>query len=739
MNGDRPLDRLAGMAGILPGYRDALGQDHVIADRTKIALLRAMHIDAGSPEAIQASLRRLEDEPWRRMVEPVCVVRVKRGARYTAALALPADFASSAVQWQFEMEDGERRSGRARFGDLPLIGSKDVDGRTIERRRLTLPFPVAMGQHRLVLRADDVAHEATLPVIAAPQRCYLPPHGADEDPRMWGLTLQLYGLRSQRNWGIGDFADLQQLADRVAPLGAAAIGLSPLHALFPQWPDHRSPYSPSHRRFLAVHYIAVDALDDFAECDEARRTAESDDFRRRLEAARQTPLVDYTAVLALKRPVLELLYRSFRERHLARDDDSRARSFRAFQGKWGLSLRQFALFQALSERYPHDPWRRWPEPYRDPKSPEVAHFAEQHLERVEFHEYLQWQAEFQVDAADERARDAGMKLGLYHDLALAPDGSGAEAWANPALFASGATLGAPPDPWNHLGQNWGLPPYVPLALRTDAYRQISGVVRAVMARGGALRIDHAIGLERMFWIPEGTGPADGGYVRYPVDELFAVIALESVREKSLVIGEDLGTLPPGFHKRMQSAGMLSYRLLYFEQDRRGEFITPGRYPALATVAVTTHDLATLPGYWEARDLHVRDELEQFPSEDVRLASFKQREKDRRALVRALKREGLLPASVPDDSELTFEIMAAAYRFIARTPSLLMLLSLEDVAWEKDQANLPGTVDKHPNWQRKLSLALERLKDDERLQSLAQAINEERGPRRVAPARKDRAS
>lgn len=736
MNGDRPLDRLAELAGILPGYRDALGQDHVSGDHTKVALLRAMHIDADSPDAIQASLRRSENEPWLRMTDPVAVVRVKRGARYTAAIALPADFASSAVEWRFEMEDGARRSGRARFGDLPLIASKTVDGRLIERRTLALPFPVVMGRHRLVLRADD--QEMALPLIAAPQRCYLPPHGADEDSRVWGLTLQLYGLRSQRNWGIGDFADLRELVDTVAPLGAAAIGLNPLHALFPQWPDHRSPYSPSHRRFLAIHYIAVDALEDFAECEEARRMAESDDFRRRLEAARQAPLVDYVAVLALKRPIFELLWRSFRERHLARDGE-RARSFREFQKKWGLSLRQFALFQALSEQHPHDNWRRWPEGYRAPKTAEAAEFERHNIERVEFHEYLQWLADRQVDAADEHARAAGMKLGLYHDLALAPDGSGAEAWANPNLFARGATLGAPPDLWNQLGQNWGLPPYMPLALRADGYSQISGVLRAIMARGGALRIDHAIGLERMFWIPEGMGPADGGYVRYPVDELFAVIALESVREKSLVIGEDLGTLPEGFHKRMQSANMLSYRLLYFEQDTRGEFVAPDRYPKLATVAVTTHDLATLPGYWEARDLHVRDRLKQFPAEDVKAASFKQREKDRRALVRTLKREGLLPPSVPDDSTLSFEIMVAAYRYIARTPSLLMLLSIEDVAGEMEQANLPGTLDEHPNWQRTLSLALERLKDDERLHSLARAVDEERGPRSVVAPRKDRAS
>ena len=724
MTDDTPLARLALKAGIQPGYRDALGDTHVITDETKVALLRAMNIAADSADAIEATLHRVDREPWLRMVDPVMLIRAKRGARAEVSVTLPVDRAQAGINWVLHLDNGRRRRGTIRFGDLPVRDARQVDNRLIERRMLTLPFPPTIGRHRLDLRLES-GERASLPLIVAPRQCHVPETGG-KAPRLWGLTLQLYGLRSRQNWGIGDFKDLEHMAGSMASLGAAAVGLNPLHALFPNWPNHRSPYSPSHRQFLATHYLSIEAMEDFAECDEARRMMATSDAQQRLDAARQSALVDYGQVLSLKHPIFEQLYRSFRERHLAQADDARAQDFRAFQTSRGEALYRFALFEALSETFRGESWRQWPVPYRDPNTPETRAFAEQHRERIEFHEYLQWQADHQASGAQEAALSAGMTLGLYHDLALAPDGNGAEIWANQGLFACGATLGAPPDLWNQLGQNWGLPPYIPEALRHDAYSQWSHVIRAIMSHGGAIRVDHAIGLERMFWIPEGAGPADGGYVRYPVDELFGVLALESARQKSVVVGEDLGTLPDGFHDRMKAAAMLSYRLLYFEQDKRGEFIAPRRYPPLAAVAVTTHDLATLPGYWQGHDIEVRAALNQFPSADIKATSVKLRERDRRALIRALVREGLLPRDTASNGPLTDDILDAIYRFIARTPSMLMLLGIEDAAGETEQANLPGTVDQHPNWQRKLSLSVEGLKASGRLQALARAIVEERG-------------
>lgn len=719
MSDATPLARLAVMAGIQPDYRDALGDVHVVSDQTKVALLRAMQIPADSPDAIADSLRRLDTQSWRRMTDAVTLVRAKRGARAVISVTLPADRAKAQMAWVLELENGKRQKGHVCFGDLPVGEVRQLEGQSIERRSFTLPFALTIGRHRLDLRLES-GEQASLPLIVVPRQCHLP-----ADPRLWGLTVQLYGLRSSQNWGIGDFADLQQMVQAMGSMGASAIGLNPLHALFPQWPNHRSPYSPSHRQFLATHYLAIEAMEDFAECPEARQILANEDTQQRLAAARHSDLVDYVQVAALKWPIFVALYRSFQEHHLGNTDDSRTRNFRAFQASKGDALHRFALFEALSETFDGKPWRQWPMPYRDPDSGETRAFAEQHRERIEFHEYLQWQADCQVNAAQDAALAAGMTLGLYHDLALAPDSSGAEIWANQGLFAHGATLGAPPDLWNQLGQNWGLPPYVPQAMRADAYNQWSAVIRALMSRGGALRMDHAIGLERMFWIPEGAGPADGGYVRYPVDELFGVLALESVRQQSLVVGEDLGTLPDGFHGRMKDAAVLSYRLLYFEQDKRGAFIAPRRYPPLAAVAVTTHDLATLPGYWTGHDLDVRAGLNQFPSEAMKQESVKARARDRRALVRALVREGLLPGDTSIDTPLTEDLLTAIYRFIARTPSLLMLLSMEDAVGEVEQVNLPGTVDQHPNWQRKLSVSIDELTASARLQALARAIVEER--------------
>jgi 4-alpha-glucanotransferase len=297
---------------------------------------------------------------------------------------------------------------------------------------------------------------------------------------------------------------------------------------------------------------------------------------------------------------------------------------------------------------------------------------------------------------------------------------------NQRLLAHGATLGAPPDDWNLKGQNWGLPPYNPLALREAAFRPFIEVVRANLGHGGALRIDHVMGLERLFWIPPGFGPADGGYVRYPVDALFGILALESRRQKSLVIGEDLGTVSEGFRRRMRRAAVLSYRLLYFSRDGRGRYLAPRAYPRAAAVAANTHDVATLAGFWRGRDLDVRTALDLFPSEDAKRAAYEQRAADRRALLRALEREGLLTTAATPEGELSFETVRAIFRFLARTPCRLLLVDLADALGEVEQINVPGTVDEHPNWRRRLTVDIERLARDPRVIALAAAIREERG-------------
>ena len=666
----------------------------------------------------------------------VLVTPHARGARLRVPLTLPATAEGQRIGWRFEKEIGEARHGNVRFGELPLLEGRKLDGVAFERRALEISIPTGPGYHRLRVFGSWLGglggdnEGMSLPVIVVPNRCYVPRRRRDQG-RAWGIGIQLYGLRSARNWGIGDFTDLARFLGIAARMGADAVGLNPLHALFPGNPERISPYSPSDRRFLSMLYIDVEAIADFAECEPAKDLLGGADLRLRLDAVRKTALVDYSEVAALKRHALELVFRSFRERHLGGKSPSamseRGAAFRRFQLTGGEMLDRIGIFQALSDQFgPDNTWWDWPELYRDCESAEVAKFATDHRDQIEFFQYLQWQANQQLRIATQAARDAGMAIGLYHDLALAADSAGAESWMNRGLIAKNISLGAPPDEWNHRGQDWGLPAYNPLALRAAAYAPFAATVRANMEHGAALRVDHVMGLERMYWIPRGADPQDGGYVRAPAADLIGVLALESSRQKCLVIGEDLGTLPEGFRERMRAAGILSYRLLYFAQDAHGDFVAPRRYPSSALVAIGTHDLATFPGFWRGRDLDMRTELGLYPSRETEALAHQRRVRECLRLIKAFKREGLLPVSFADDTtEFSFDLVQAAYRFLARSPAMLLLLHLEDALGEENQINMPGTVAEYPNWRRKMLIDVEELERDRRIMALAAAIRDER--------------
>lgn len=738
MNVSDGFQHLAALAGIIPSYTDSWGHKRSVPEATQRAILSAMGLACETSEQIEANIRRLEDEPWRRPLDPVVVTRRGKGGRIGIPLFVDADVRHERLEWRLELEHGEARDGVVQPSELPLEDSRDVNGETRERRILTPGFPVPHGYHRfrLFVAPAEEDEPASCPIVVVPRKCYVP-SSFRRGGRSWGYALQLYALRSERNWGIGDFTDLTEFARLAAQQGAAAIGLNPLHAMFPENPAHHGPYSPSHRQFLAYLYIDPEAVPEFAECEEARNLVGNAAFREEAESLQAEELVDYERVAGLKRPVLELLYGTFRERHLGPTGEpprsDRGAGFRRFQRLNGQALENLGRFHALCEHFgskarPGD----WPAAYRDPEAKEVHDFARRNRERVEFFHYLQWVADQQLTTAAEAARDGGCEIGLYHDLALAPDGGGAEAWGNRNVLAAGVALGAPPDDWNLKGQNWGLPPYSPVGLRAHGYQPFIDVIRANMRNAGALRLDHAMWLERMYWIPDGANPHDGGYVRYPVDDLMGILALESQRQRCLVIAEDLGTVPEGFRDRMRAAEMMSYRLLFFSSDDAGEFLAPKDYVAPAAVAVSTHDLATLAGFWKERDLNVRAELGLYPSEQARDDAHRQRAEEKRALLRALKKEGILSSGFPDDvEEFSFELVTAVHRFLARTPCRLLLVSLEDAFGETDQVNLPGTTTENPNWKRKVRVALERFADDPRLIAIAAAISEERGARSTA--------
>jgi (1->4)-alpha-D-glucan 1-alpha-D-glucosylmutase len=730
-----PLDALCALHGVASEYTDIWGETQPASDETRCAILKALGVIEEGEDLERAAQKHLA-EAWREIAPPAAVFCVT-DRPYRLPLKFHRRNLTATYRWSLTLEDGARYAGEFRPADLEILKRCDVDGEEYVEVTAEWRDTLPLGYHDWRLSGPDVPPGAHTVIVVAPERCYLPP-ALEGGARTWGAALQLYMLRSERNWGIGDFTDLRTAIEHWGHRGAGVLGVNPLHALFPHNPSHTSPYSPSSRLFLNVLYIDVEAIPEARECADVLSMLVSAQFQSSVRAARATELVDYPRVAGLKMPVFERLYRHFREHHLAADTE-RAEAFRTFQHDGGTRLRQHALFEALQAHFHHeDPavwgWPVWPEPYRDPASAEVARFADANVERVEFFEYLQWNADQQLAHASRRAVDLNYAVGMYQDLAISIDRAGAESWANQDVYAVGASVGAPPDEVNLKGQNWGLPPLRPERLRATGYAPFIATLRANMRHAGALRIDHVMGLYRLYWIPPGFSAAQGAYVAYPFQDLLGILALESHRNRCMVIGEDLGTVPDEVREGLERARVMSYRLLFFERTESGDYKKPEEYPVDALVAASTHDLATLTGFWEGHDLEMRRKLHLFPSEEIRERYVVNRASERARLAFALEREKLLPAGEsvnPVASPMTAELARAVHIYLAKTPSRLLVVQPEDILGVRDQANMPGTVEEQPNWRRKLPLTLEQMERDPRFVALAEALG------KLRPAREER--
>ena len=735
------LARLADAHGIEIDYYDIWGERHRVPDATIVALLAAIGIDATDTPEAEAALRAIDGALDERRIAPLVVVR-----EHLRPWVLPCRFPRALLEASFEARVTREGSKEPHDAEVTILrrGALNTGSAACVGVDLALSTTLPPGYHQVDLFAGGtiVAHTCC---AVAPATCYVPVGPRDE--RTWGAAAQLYGLRSDRNWGIGDFTDLATLADQWGARGAGVIGINPLHALTPSQPWRASPYSPSSRQFRNTLYLDVEAIAEFRECARARAYVASAEFQAELAASRAAALVDYAAVAAAKGPMLELLYRHFRTRHLEAGD-ARANAFRGYVARGGDALYRYALFEALQEHFHRDDpdvwgWPAWPGPFRNPDAPAVARFAADHAERVDFFIYLQWQAELQLAAAADRAREAGLSIGVYTDLAVSIDRGGAEAWANQDLYAMRASVGAPPDAFNMRGQDWGLPPMVPARLSAVAYKPFLDTLRANMRHAGALRIDHVMGLARLFWIPAGSQPAEGAYVRYPFDDLLGLLALESHRHRCLVIGEDLGTVPDYVRTALARNAILSYRVLIFERDGEGDFKPSATYPPEALVTTSTHDLPTLAGWWAGADIDLRAAHGLIATDADRVAQVAERARDRVRLLAALQRAGLLPPEIGTDPDalpaMDGQLARAVQGYLSAAPSRLLVVQLEDVVNVSEQANLPGTTDTHPNWRRKLPVPLERWTEDSRFNALTTTLARERPRLHAAAARPATAS
>ncbi len=725
------LDRLADAAGILPEYEADAGIFKT-NEATKRALLKAMGYPADTEEEANNSLNRMSDRPFERALPPVFVVRCEDG-ELRVPFSIASESGTSLLHWTVRMENGHVYGGVVSVAEAPVSEGREIGGKYFERRWFSLPVPQEWGYHSLSVEADglpDKGREASL--IVAPQRCYMPDCITDKY-RPWGFPLQLYSLRSEKNWGIGDFSDLKSVIHMSAAFGAGLVGINPINTLFATKPETASPYYSSSRLFLNPLYIDVDAIPEAAECASLQKYKSSKGFKEKLERARSSDLVDYTLISELKNKALELLYADFITRHVEKEHPTeRGSALEAFCRSGGRDLRNMAVYQTLAETFAAKGitggFRSWGKEYAHPDNKEVADFADKHADRVGYFMYQQWIADEQFKAAARACEEAGLSIGLYQDLAVGVACESTETWSSQELFPAEISVGSPPDIFNPNGQEWGVAPMLPEAMREEAYASYRKILVANMQNAGAVRIDHVMGLARLFWISK-TAP--GAYVSYPFRDLVGIVALESHRNRCLVVGEDLGVVPGFFREALEQAGILSFRVFRYERTLNGNYIPPEDYPKLALVAAGTHDMPTLPGFWMGSDVEIAHDLGIYDDSAKMMEAYAARTLERRAIIEALSRVGrwfMTPGRFESElygCELPPKMVEYVYRYLASAPSRLFLPQLEDILGQTEQMNVPGTSTEYPNWRHKLSKTLEELPSDERIRRICAVLRETR--------------
>jgi 4-alpha-glucanotransferase len=630
-HGASPLLERAASYGIETEYRDGLGRLRKVGAE----LVRRLLSDIAVEDREQGILPRSV---------------VLRGTQRWVPLARPVE---APVRWE-------------------VLSDHTVATGMGEASGFRLPAELPNGLLRLRIDLDGSRQEAK--VIVCSERAYQGPQQA----RMWGIGIQLYAIRSARNWGHGDFTDLMGLLDLAAELGASAVGLNPLHALFDDRPAEPSPYFPSSRLFLNPLYIDPEAVPEFPG---ARQLG----FHERVaRLQRRTEMVDYAGVVKAKAAALRSAYQYFRAQGAAERRDR----FEEFRRGRGATLAKFACFEFLRRKF-RKPWWEWPPPWRRPDVAALDDLRRREQIELGFFEFVQWLAHEQLECCRERGRQHGLPIGLYLDVAVGVRRDGFDAWCEQDAIVPGMTIGAPPDLLNRGGQDWGLAAFNPPTLERTAFETYRLLLQASMRYAGAIRLDHVLGLKRLFLVPAGQSPADGVYIREPFESLLAVTALLSNETKCIVIGEDLGTVPKGFRDTMLDWGLWSYQVMLFERTRNGNFRSPPSYRRNALATFATHDLPTFAGWLQGQDLTIRRKLG-LASGETRL----QRQAARVALARLLR--------VSPRAQIDFATVA---RFLANTPARLVMISLEDLLELRDQINIPGTTDQYPNWIRRLPVRL----------------------------------
>ena len=678
---DPALAELADHFGISQEFWDWKGRHTTISPDSVRSVLAALGVDASTPEAAWAAVEDVRNRPWRRAL-PSCVV-IEQGQYRTIPVHV---IAGANADLHIRTEQGDHYPCQQINNEVP---DRMVDGTWLGEATFELPRDLPLGYHRMVLHTQDREIDSSL--IVTPAFLGFPREMGER--RAWGYAAQLYSVRSRQSWGIGDLVDLadlqvwartQQFADYVL--------VNPLHAAQPVPPMEPSPYLPSSRRYVNPLYLRPEAIPEYAGVDDATRD--------QIESIRADLTEDLAGEDQLKRneswraklSALEVLYR-------VGLPQARQMAFEGFRRREGRLLRDFATWCVLFEQLGSD-WHEWPEEYRRPTSPEVAAFAEEHADRVQFFEWLQWNCEHQSSVAQQAAKDAGMAIGLVQDLAVGVNKASADTWLLSDVFAQGVSVGAPPDQYNQNGQDWGQPPFRPDRLADLGYAPFRDMVAGALRHSGGLRADHIIGLFRLWWVPEGNSPKDGCYVRYDHEALIGILALEAYRAGAVVIGEDLGTVEPWVRDYLSRRGLLGTSVLWFENGEDGQPLPPEQWRRYCMASVTTHDLPPTAGYLAGDHVRLRHRLgllTESLEDELQHARTEQE-----GMMRMLSDRGYLRPESDEDpvDEGADEVerrVLAMHRALVDTPSLLLNVALTDAVGDRMTQNQPGTIDEYPNW------------------------------------------
>jgi 4-alpha-glucanotransferase len=714
MSYDELINELAELVGIVSEYWDIFGNKNVTSLETKKFILKAFGINIDSLDEIKKEIEERKTRPWNRLIDPVHVISVNnQPIKIPLYIQINDEPIDLKISWTITDESGNVTE-RTLHEEISISEERCINEKRFIKVELYDDKERDLGYYTVNVRcsASDIELEGKSKVIITPDFCYIPLR--IQDWRTWGLSINLYSIRSKENCGMGDLGNLKKIIKGVSDLKGGFVGINPLHSIPNKRPFGISPYSPISRLYKNFIYIDIERV---PEVKDLINQGVVKGLEREIKRLRDSQFIDYEGVMKLKMSFLEKAFDIFYEEHYLKKTQY-YEDFAHYLSEEGSLLESFSIYMALAEDFAKGEeyylfdWREW-KGFKDSSGNKIQQYKELHYKKILFYSYLQWLIDRQIKELYEFASELNMSVGIYHDLAIGSIGGSFDTWLNQELFAFDIDIGAPPDDFNPKGQNWGFPPMIPERLRESGYEFFIEIIRKNMRYFGAIRIDHALGMFRQFWIPKGMPASCGAYVKQPTEELLRIIALESVRNKTLVIAEDLGTVGENVSETLNRFRMLSYKLLYFQRNYPDpSFLLPDRYPELALCAVTTHDLPTINGWWIGRDIELKERLNIYKDKNSVNRDIQIRERDKDLLMIALKEASLLDPCFIKPSYMSSDLRLAIYEYLSKTPCKLLAVSLDDIVGSLDQQNMPGICDSYPSWMQKMPYDIEEIMLDE---------------------------